>query len=295
MSDPGAWRFFDVSTLLETSMPRPRVAWMRFGLAAVVLGWGFAWYFGRENPQAEETISLLSSVGLAILVGMMGLAGVLAARALRFERAQLDAIEDLIELRRWPEAAMMLQSFLLRPARSLAARAQALLFLAMVLGRYHRFDESVAVHDYILREIPMDAAMSHLVQLGRAMALLREDHLLDADRAISELRRGSRGVDSAGLALVELYRDVKTGHPDEAVAAFEKRLPVMRRMLGHRVADAWGLVARAYDLLGREPQARQAYANATVLTPMVELMRRYPELSPLSEKFVATAAPAEVA
>jgi hypothetical protein len=69
----------------------------------------------------------------------------------------------------------------------------------------------------------------------------------------------------------------------------------MRRMLGHRVADAWGLVARAYDLLGREPQARQAYANATVLTPMVELMRRYPELSPLSEKFVATAAPAEVA
>jgi len=58
----------------------------------------------------------------------------------------------------------------------------------------------------------------------------------------------------------------------------------MRRMLGHRLADAWGLAARAYDLLGREPEARQAYANATVLAPQVELSRRYPELSPLAEE-----------
>jgi tetratricopeptide (TPR) repeat protein len=295
MSEPGSWRFLDFPTLLQTSLPRPRITWMRFAFAGALLGWGLAWYFGRENPQAQQAVSVLLSIGLAILVGMMGLAGVMGTRALAAERAQLEAIEDLIELRRWPEAAMMVQAFLLRPARTAAARAQAMLYLAMVLVRYHRFEESVTVYDYILREVPLDPGMSHAVQLGRAMALLREDNLLDADRAISELRRGSRGIESAGLALVELYRDVKTGHPAEAIEIFEKQLPVMRRMLGHRLADAWGLAARAYDLLGREPEARQAYANATVLAPQVELSRRYPELSPLAEKFVATAAPAEVA
>lgn len=295
MSESGVSPFLDVSILLESSIPRPRIAWMRFGLAGVVLGWAFAWYFGRENPQAQESISLLSSVGLAFLVGMMGLASVMAARGLRAERAQLEAIDELIELRRWPEAAMMVQAFLLRPARSPVARAQALLYLAMVLARYHRFEESVLVHDYILREVPLDDATSHAVQLGRAMALLREDNLLDADRAIAELRRGSRGIESAGLALVELYRDVKTGHPVEAVEAFEKQLPAMRRTLGHRLADAWALSARAYDLLGREPEARIAYANATLLMPLGELTRRYPEISPLAEKFMPTAAPPEVA
>src|ERR1700683_4179434 len=141
MSDPGGWRFLDFPTLLQTSVPRPRIIWMRFAFAGALLGWCFAWYFGRENPQAEQTVSVLLSVALAILIGAMGLAGVLATRALANERAQLEAIEDLIELRRWPAAAMMLQGFLLRPARSAAGRAQALLYLAMVLVRYHRFEE----------------------------------------------------------------------------------------------------------------------------------------------------------
>jgi tetratricopeptide (TPR) repeat protein len=295
MSQSGGTPFLDVSVLLEASVPRPRLGWMRFGLAGLVLGWLFAWYFGRENPEAGEAISLLSSVGLAFLVGIMGFVSVLSARGLRAERAQLETIDELIELRRWPEAAMMVQAFLLRPARSPVARAQALLYLAMVLARYHRFEESVSVHDYILREVPLDDSTSHAVQLGRAMALLREDNLLDADRAIAELRRGSRGIESPGLALVELYRDVKTGHPAEAIDAFEKQLPAMRRTLGHRLGDAWALAARAYDLLGREPEARTAYANATVLMPLGELTRRYPDISPLAEKFVPTPAPAEVA
>jgi tetratricopeptide (TPR) repeat protein len=295
MSEPGGWRFVDVPTLLQTSVPRPRIVWMRFVFAGALLGWAFAWYFGRENPQAQDAISLVLTVGLGLLVGMMGLTGVLATRAQAAERAQLEAIEDLIELRRWPDAAMMVQAFLLRPTRSMGARAQALLSLAMVMVRYHRFEESVTVYDYILREVPMDPGMNHAVQLGRAMAMLREDNLLDADRAIAELRRGSRGIESAGLALVELYRDVKTGHPAEAIEIFEKQLPVMRRMLGHRLADAWGLAARAYDLLSRESESREAYANATVLAPLVELQRRYPEIVPLAEKFTATAAPVEVA
>ena len=121
------------------------------------------------------------------------------------------------------------------------------------------------MHNYVLEEIPLDDATEHAVPLARAMSLLREDHLLDADRAIAELRRTSRGMESAGLALVEIYRDVKTGHPAEAIEIFDGRLAVMRKQLGHRLADAWALAARAYDLLSRPADAKAAFENATLL------------------------------
>ena len=166
----------------------------------------------------------------------------------------------------------------------------------MVLARYHRYEDSVTVHEYLLSEIPLDDVTEHGVRLGRAMALLREDNLLDADRAIAELRRTSRGIESAGLALVEIYRDVKTGHPAEAIEMFESRLPAMRRQLGHRVADAWALAARAYDMLGRREEAQTAYENATVLMPLPELTRRYPEIAPAGRQITnPPPRPAEVA
>jgi hypothetical protein len=129
------------------------------------------------------------------------------------------------------------------------------------------------------------------------MAMLREDHLFDADRAIAELRRMSSGagVDSGGLALVEIYRDVKTGHPDEAVAIFEDKLPALRDQLGHRVADAYALAARAYDLLGRTAEAQDAYTRATLLAPLVELHRRYPDVEKLAGRYQPASAPAEAA
>jgi tetratricopeptide (TPR) repeat protein len=176
----------------------------------------------------------------------------------------------------------------------MVGRAQAVLCMAMILARYHRFEEAVAVYDRVLVEVPLDDASAHAVRLGRAMALLSEERLLDADRAIADLRRGSRGMESPGLALLEIYRDVKTGHPQEAIQMFQDRLEVMRKTLGHRLADSWGLAARAYDMLGRTDEAKIAFENATHLAPLVELKRRYPEIGSLAEKFTPAAVPAGV-
>jgi hypothetical protein len=92
-----------------------------------------------------------------------------------------------------------------------------------------------------------------------------------------------------------MYRDVKTGHPAEAVEMFEKHREALRRQLGHRMADGWALAARAYDLLDRPGDAQGAYENATILQPLAELTRRYPEVAPLASKYKPAAAPAEVA
>src|SRR6476469_6385661 len=129
------------------------------------------------------------------------------------------------------------------------------------------------------------------------MGMLREDHLFDADRAIADLRRSTRrseeseqsdassgpGLEYAGLALIEIYRDVKTGHPDEAIELFNAKLPILRQQLGHRVGDAYALAARAYDLLGRRDEAQDAYEKATSLSAGSELLRRYPEVAALGE------------
>ena len=69
----------------------------------------------------------------------------------------------------------------------------------------------------------------------------------------------------------------------------------MRQQLGHRVGDAYALAARAYDLLGRQSEAQDAYEKATLLSPVEELNRRYPEVQTLAEKYRAAPGPSMAA
>jgi tetratricopeptide (TPR) repeat protein len=221
--------------------------------------------------------------------------GLVWRSALSREQQQLVAVEELIRLRRWPEAAGLLENLLSRPMRTPQGRVQALVYLAAVLARFHRFADAVAVYDYLLRFEFNDEEMTHGLRLGRAMSLLHEERLFDADRAINELRRQRGGEPSAGLCLVEIYRDVKTGHPQEAVDLFEGNLTVLRNQLGNRVADAWALAARAFDLLGREAEAKAAYEKATLLVDEEELGRRYAEVASLCGKYPPSPRPREAA
>jgi tetratricopeptide (TPR) repeat protein len=161
--------------------------------------------------------------------------------------------------------------------------------------RYHRFEDAIMVQSFLIEHEILDDSADYVVRLGRAIAMLREDHLVDADRAIGDLRRRVPPQQSGGFSLIEIYRDVKTGDAQEAIDLFAERLTVMQQQLGHRVADAHALVARAYDMLGREEQAAAAYQRATLLAPPSELQRRYPEVTKLTEKYPAAIAPREAA
>lgn len=251
---------------------------------------------GGDHPSpVQVAVEVLSILLMFALMAAMGAMIWTSLRRFRAEQHELQAIEELIQLRRWSEAAVVVHGALSRPARSQANRVHALIFLASVLARYHRFGDALAVHDYLLGHVQLDPAGEYGLKLGRAMAMLREDHLLDADRAIGQLRKlSAAGQGSGGLALVEIYRDVKTGHAAEAIEIFTKRLTVIRDQLGHRVADVYALVARAHDMLGRAPEAQSAWADATVLSPAAELVRRYPEVAPVAARYAASATPADV-
>jgi hypothetical protein len=291
MSDQPRSPLLDVATLLDSSQPRARVGWFWYALGAFLLVVGVSTLIDSSFPNGRRLVSAISTLALfGIMLGMAALTWS-AARAVNLETGQLELLEELVRLRRWEEASAVLESLLRRPTRNPHARTQALIFLAAVLARLHRFGDAVTVYEHLLEHGLVGGEGAYGLKLGRAMALLREDRLFDADRAINELRRGEAAGDSAGLAIVEIYRDVKTGHPREALEIFNQKLAVLRRQLGHRVADAWALAARAHDLLGEGPAARTAYANATLLSSEGELLRRYPELAALRGRHPPALAP----
>lgn len=299
----GSVSFLDVPYLLESSQPKPRGSWFVPGitvLLALVFGSAYLSSKSKEWRSAVDVISGILMIGVIIAMGFVMWTTV---RRQREERARVEAIEELVQLRRWQQAAAMLRDALSQPTVAPNGRVQYLLFLASVLARYNRFDDAIAVQNHLIENVDLDPSTLHALRLGRGMAMLREDHLVDADRAINDLRRDvSRAVDrsqpeaeapvSAGLSLIEMYRDVKTGHAAEAIEMFTRTLPAMRKQLGHRVADAHALAAKAYDLLGDSLNAQSNWERATLLSPEIELLRRYPELSSLSSKYPALIAPA---
>jgi tetratricopeptide (TPR) repeat protein len=226
-------------------------------------------------------------------MGLIAFMTSFTVRKFRVQQQTVEAIEELMQLRRWEEAGITLQIFLSQPSYSPRLRAQALVYFASLLARHHRYEDAIAVQNYLLENELVDESSSYGIRLGRAMAMLHEDHLVDADRALSDLRRHGGSERSGGLALLEIYRDVKTGHPAEAIELFAQRLPLMQEQLGHRVADAHALVARAFDMLARDSEAKAEYERATLLSPAPELLRRYPELAKLAEKYQPAAAPTE--
>jgi len=286
--------FLDVNLLLEQSLPRAPGRWLGYGalafLALLLLG-----AFGAGSSSAPPLLQSIYILGMIALMGSFGVMSWINARAAQQEQRQMQSAEELIQLRRWDQAALLLRQILSQPARSMQSHVQMLLYLAAVLARYHRYADTATVYDHLLEMDYQDEQSVHALRAGRAMSLLHDERLYDADRAINELRRDSSAANSAPLALIEIYRDVKTGHPQDAIDLFRQKLPLIRKQLGHRAADAYALAARAYDLLGQQAEAQSAYESATLLAPEAELHRRYSEVAALAGKYPAAQAPAEVA
>jgi tetratricopeptide (TPR) repeat protein len=276
-------------------MPRAQGGWFMYGLGGFLLVVMIMSYISGQSETGQKIVGLLSAVAMIGIMGGMAVLFSMTARKHREEQQQLEAAEELVQLRRWPQAAMVLQGLLSHPTRTPQSRIRGLIYLTSVLARYHRFDDAILVQNHLLENVILDPGTTHALKLGRCMAMLREDHLVDADRAMSDLRRSVGDGESAGLALLEIYRDVKTGHPNEAIQIFDEKLTLLRQQLGHRVGDAYALVARAYDMLGREDEARTMFLRATTLEPLAELQRRYLEVAKLSDKYAPATSPREAA
>ena len=310
--------FLDPHGLIESSRPRP-TRWAGLPLLAMGIVSILVFTAPSDSPVGSAIQTIAPVLFLAGVVSL-NLVARRGASILASEAQAVVALDELVQLRRWPEAADLSMRLFTRPMMSAERRMHALTALASILTRYHRFDDARVVHDYLLQRLDRspatadgltpargptdptpDPSTAHAIRVARAMGLLREDRLVDADRAMSELRRevslardevrraagpeAAAKVRSAGLVLLDLYRDVKTRHYEEATIGFERSIESLREQLGGRVADAWLLYAAALQGLGRDGEAKVAYLNATALIPAVELHRRYPETAVLETAF----------
>ena len=114
----------DVRTLLEVSQPRGRGRWPAF-LAGLGMVLGIAVLSLAQRTDGAQQ-SAQTAVSLLMLVALVGLTAYnyYQARARRMEQAQVEAAEELVQLRRWPQAAVALQSVLSRPAQLPLARVR---------------------------------------------------------------------------------------------------------------------------------------------------------------------------
>lgn len=291
--NPAPPRLLDPHELIWRSQPAAAGGWLWYIAGTCVLLALLGTWAGSQSPQLQSAMRIVGGLLVLGAAGGMMYLSWHTTRKRAIEILNLQSIEELLQLRRMSEAAMYLQRLLSYPMRTLGGRMQALVYLSTVLVRYRRFEDAVVVQQYLLDHMTGDSFGVHALRLNKGMCLLQEDRLVDADRAIVELRRMPGSTESAGLALLEIYRDVKTGHPAEAIELFTEKLPLLRKQLGHRVADAWALLAKAYDMVGETARATAAYTNATLLAPITEVMARYPEVSSLRGKYTAAAAPAD--
>jgi len=294
--EPAAPQFLDVQRLLERSLVRPRANFMPLILAAVVLVMLLVGQFAAEAVNLGSSVEMIVKLVLmfALVLGFSSLS-YWTVRNFQTQQKLLQSIDELMQLRRWPEAAVTVEQLLSQPSRLPQIRVQGLVYLGGVLARYHRYQDTIDVYDHVLDHFQLDAGTDLGLRTARAMAMLQEDHLFDADRAISELRRHPAASGSAGLALVEIYRHVKTGHMQDAIDQFQLQRVAIRTQLGHRLGDAYALIARAHDVLLNSTEAQLAYTSATRLQSEDELQRRYAEVGKLAGRYQPAISPAEVA
>src|SRR3954467_8596813 len=118
--------FLDVPSLLEQSQPRPNTHVLWYAAAGFVLVVFTSAYFSSLSGSMATLVNDLSSLVMLAIVLVMGLATWRVAKNARAEQQQLVAIEELMQLRRWSDAAMMVEQVLSKPARTPQARVQGL-------------------------------------------------------------------------------------------------------------------------------------------------------------------------
>ena len=191
---------------------------------------------------AVATALLLATVGPGssgrfptislVLLGVAAVAITLVSKAMRdvrSERKEVRQAEDLVLLRKWPEAIESLDRLLTRPMSLVQLRWAALVSLMRVLSRYGQFDDAVLVADEILEHPGVDPATGFAIRCSRAMMLLQADRLADASDAISKLRREVKQIDTS----IRQISDAADDSAEEPSTIFD----LQQEMLNQPTAD----------------------------------------------------------
>lgn len=273
--------------LIASSRPHGRGYWLlrRWGpitgiAGAVLLLWNI--------PESAGGWSLVPLAILAIVLGVSWYFGLTLRRRHSLQTRAAEAVQT----RQWAHAQALLQQVLSRPIDSPEMRGSALLSLAEVAASRGRHAAAVTLCDSVL-EIRTGEASARLAKIRKALSLLAEDRLTDANTLIDSLRAQQLPEPLGTLVeLAVLYRQIRTGHVEDAVAAAPQLARRAREHLGHRAAMVYGLQASAHLAGGDRPSAERYYDCATRLMTPARLGEQLPDLASLDGQLEPARRPA---
>jgi hypothetical protein len=263
--------------------------------AALVAGLFFAGATDEPARSIQRMAALLIPAG--VLAFSIFWSAQLGAE-LRNEERRVAALEDARRRGDSGWLRLAISDMLGRSMMSPLNRVRALEVYVHLLSDSGRFEEaSETVEGMLADGVPL--TMVAPLRAARVYAMLRDQRLVDADRALSELRRTDPDVElsrqgEALVVLLQLYRDAVTGHGEEALRLLDAKRGVVARQLGVRVAEADALGAHAALSVGRPDEAALLWSRATLLLTPQALLARYPQLQSTSSQLPAAPTPVEL-
>lgn len=261
----------DLDSLLECSRPRRTPSLLAPMFLAGIIAAAMLSVPGN-SVWVQPVVPLVFA---AVLFMAMRQASRLAQRQ-REDAELLRMADEGLRLARWDQVNAAISKLLSRPANRPHVRFQGLIYLGGLLNRVGRYHDVIRLYDDLQAEAVFPPPIATSLRCMKAYAMLRDDRLSDAYEAVAELRRESSGG-SGMVSVLELYRLVKTGHHEDALALFEEKRAQITEQMAHRSADAWALAAVAALSLSRSEQAAQYARNAALLADSGEIVRRFPE------------------
>jgi hypothetical protein len=214
--------------------------------------------------------------------------GWLAGRRRRNRRDALSAAWEHVQFEDSQAAQVELRKILRRPIYLPSDRGQAFLTLAAVCEQLARFESAGYVYESMLLQRVGDISQLQEAQIKLAGAKVRSDELTDAVTLIGRLAQIPLPPPfKAMFDLVRLFQRIFMGHYEDAIQDMDELRPLFRRQLSTRAGLGYGLFAGAMHRLGRGVEAARLWHDATVLVRPEKLVKEYPLLRDVSEKYPA--------
>src|SRR3954466_9223141 len=124
MNEPVPTGFLDVKALLERSQPHANHARGLYAIGIFIVVVLLSAFVSSRGAAAANLVTAVSMLAMLGVMGGLTLYSWYLTRQHRAEQLQLEAIEELVTLRRWPQAAMVLQGMLSQPTRTPQSRIQ---------------------------------------------------------------------------------------------------------------------------------------------------------------------------
>lgn len=260
----------DLDSLLEKSRPRAgfQPGWLFFVAIGVVLL--------MFIPGGSTWLAPVIPVLFAGLIFLALFQTSRVAKAQVRENDRLRFTDEALRLGDYQTASRRLGELLAAPLRRPQSRIQALIYLASQLNRAGRYGDVIRLCDELESQAQFPPPISLSLRCIRVYAMLRDDQLSDSYQALADLRRDFPSG-SGMLSMLEMYRLVKTGHNEEALAMLGERRTQFATQLGHRSSDTWALASAAALAMGQRERAADYARRAALLGDKNEIVIRLPE------------------